>query len=472
MKKYFITFISIALIAVSCEVNEEYNRDSKYPTIVPGSGLFTNAARNLFDLMNSASVNDNVFRLYAQYWAQTTYPDESQYNQITRNIGGSIWNTLYRDVLQDLKGARANLIEEEADNLNNKLAIIEFMEVYAYSVLVDTFGDVPYSEALDFENSTPAYDDAGTIYASLIEKLNGAITSMGSGSGFEATQDPIYGGDMTKWRKAANSLRLRMALRLADVNASLAQSTAEAAAAATLITENADNFGIQYLGAAPNTNPVWVSLVQSGRNDFVAADTFIDVLNGLEDPRRQFYFETLDGEYVGGIYGSANSPASASAISDLLKAPDLIGNILTASEVHFLLSEAAARGYAVGGTQEEFYAGGIETSILEWGGTQEEIDAYLAQPSVAYATAEGDWKQKIATQKWIAMFNNGMEGWTTWRLFDQPTLNVPDGFTAEDIPTRFLYPISEATLNGEELDAAISAIGGDSQTTKLFWDVN
>merc|ERR1711977_201275 len=115
-----------------------------------------------------------------------------------------------------------------------------------------------------------------------------------------------------------------MALRLADVNASLAQSTAEAAAAATLITENADNFGIQYLGAAPNTNPVWVSLVQSGRNDFVAADTFIDVLNGLEDPRRQFYFETLDGEYVGGIYGSANSPASASAISDLLKAPDLI----------------------------------------------------------------------------------------------------------------------------------------------------
>ena len=346
------------------------------------------------------------------------------------------------------------------------------MEVYAYSVLVDTFGDVPYSEALDFENSTPAYDDAGTIYASLIEKLNGAITSMGSGSGFEATQDPIYGGDMTKWRKAANSLRLRMALRLADVNASLAQSTAEAAAAATLITENADNFGIQYLGAAPNTNPVWVSLVQSGRNDFVAADTFIDVLNGLEDPRRQFYFETLDGEYVGGIYGSANSPASASAISDLLKAPDLIGNILTASEVHFLLSEAAARGYAVGGTQEEFYAGGIETSILEWGGTQEEIDAYLAQPSVAYATAEGDWKQKIATQKWIAMFNNGMEGWTTWRLFDQPTLNVPDGFTAEDIPTRFLYPISEATLNGEELDAAISAIGGDSQTTKLFWDVN
>ena len=145
---------------------------------------------------------------------------------------------------------------------------------------------------------------------------------------------------------------------------------------------------------------------------------------------------------------------------------------MTASEVHFLLSEAAARGYAVGGTQEEFYAGGIETSILEWGGTQEEIDAYLAQPSVAYATAEGDWKQKIATQKWIAMFNNGMEGWTTWRLFDQPTLNVPDGFTAEDIPTRFLYPISEATLNGEELDAAISAIGGDSQTTKLFWDVN
>lgn len=92
-------------------------------------------------------------------------------------------------------------------------------------------------------------------------------------------------------------------------------------------------------------------------------------------------------------------------------------------------------------------------------------------PEVAYATAAGDWKQKIGSQKWIAMFNNGYEGWTTWRLFDLELDGpVVDG-VALDIPTRFLYPVSEATLNGSQYDSAASAIGGDTKTTKLFWDI-
>ena len=99
MKKYFIITLCLFLSISSCDVDESLNIDTKKPTTVPGSGLFTNATRNMFDLMNSTSVNDNVFRLYSQYFAQTTYPDESQYNQVTRNIGGSIWNTIYRDVL-------------------------------------------------------------------------------------------------------------------------------------------------------------------------------------------------------------------------------------------------------------------------------------------------------------------------------------------------------------------------------------
>lgn len=471
MKKYFITAISALFLITSCEVDEGLNRDTKNPTVVPGSALFTNATRNYFDLMQSASVNLNVFRLYAQYWAQTTYPDESQYNQVTRNIGGNIWNRLYRDVLQDLKGAREVLQEEEAADLQNKLAIIDMMEVMAYHTLVDTFGNVPYSEALDPTNSTPAYDDGSEIYDQILTQLDNAIAAMGNGSGFEATQDPIYGGDMSQWKMAANSLRLRMAMRLADVDPAKSQQLAEAAAAGDLILDNIDNFSIQYLGSAPNTNPVWVSLVQSGRNDYVAADTFIEELNDLDDPRRKFYFEPLEGEFVGGVYGSANSPSAASQIGDLLKQPDLEGAVITAAEVNFLLAEAAARGYAVGGTPEEFYNAGVEASIKEWGGTQEEVDAYLAQPEVAYATAAGDFEQKIASQKWIAMFNNGFEGWTTWRIFDEPALKAPEDMTVADIPTRFLYPVSEATLNGDELNNAQTAIGGDEKTTKIFWDV-
>lgn len=473
MKKIFLTIFCFSVLLTSCEVDEGLNIDKKNPTEVPASGLFTNATRNFFDLMQSASVNLNVWRLYAQYWAQTTYPDESQYNQIGRNIPEAIWNRIYRDVLQDLKGARETLeARENVENLQNKLAQIEFMEVYAYSVLVDTFGDVPYTEALDPTNPSPSYDDAATIYADLLSRLDAAIAQMdGSAGGFEANQDPVYNGDISLWKKAANSLRLRLAMRLADVSPGVSSSTAEAAANAPLIKENSENFAIQYLGGAPNTNPLWVALVQSGRTDFVGSNTFIDVLKQLDDPRIDEYFQTIEGEFRGGIYGTANSPAGFSLPGELLMQPDLDGDIITAAEVYFLLAEAASRGYSVGGTAEEFYNEGVIASILEWGGTMAQATAYLSQPDVAWSTASGDWKEKIAVQKWIALYNNPYEGWTTWRLLNHLPLNAPEGMTLADIPTRFLYPVSEATLNPSGYEAAASAIGGDTKTNMIFWDV-
>jgi hypothetical protein len=475
MKKTFLTIFCFSILLASCEVDEGLNIDKKNPTEVPGSGLFTNATRNFFDLMQSANVNENVFRLYSQYWAQTTYPDESQYNQITRGIGEDMWETIYRDVLQDLKGARETLTENDADNLDNKLAIIEFMEVYSYAFLVETFGNVPYTEALDPENPSPVYDDAEEIYADLLNRLDAAITQMDmSGQGFEPEQDPVYNGNMTGWVKAANSLKLRMAMRLAEANIAGvdSQSMAEEAASdmSMLILNNEYNFGIQYLGGAPNTNPVWVSLVQSGRTDFVGANTFVNVLQELNDPRLEEYFQTVGGVYKGGIYGSANSPSSFSLPGEQLYDPTLPGNVITASEVYFLLAEAAARGYNVGGTAEEYFEEGVVTSVLEWNAASEAAaEAYAAR---AWTETPGSTLGKIAYQKWIALYNNGFEGWTVYRLFDDALpFNAPPGMTLDDIPTRFLYPTSEATLNPSGYQAAASAIGGDTKTTRLFFDV-
>lgn len=126
---------------------------------------------------------------------------------------------------------------------------------------------------------------------------------------------------------------------------------------------------------------------------------------------------------------------------------------------------------SVGGSVEAYYNSAIEVSMEEWGISLTDTATYIELPEVAYATANGDWMQKIGSQKWVAMYNNGYEGWTTWRLFDLG-LNGPvvDGVTL-DIPTRFLYPVSEATLNGSQYDTAAAAIGGDFKTTKLFWDV-
>ena len=471
MRNYLLSLLCVTIVLTSCEVDESLNIDQKNPSEVPAGGLFTNALKNLGDQMNSCSVNENVFRLYAQYWAQTTYPDESQYNQVTRNIGGNIWSTMYRDVLKDLKGAKELVSNGEAPS-QAQLAIIKFMEVYAYSVLVDTFGDVPFTEALDPLNPSPVYDDAATIYSALASHLDEAIADLSSGAGFDASQDIAYGGNVAQWRQAAVSLKLRMAMRLADSNPSASQAMAESAFSAGPIVANTDNFGINYLASAPNTNPLWVSLVQSGRKDFVAANTLVDAMNPNNDPRLPTFFQMYDGAYVGGTYGNANGASSNSDLSELIKMPDFKGDLITAAEVHFLLSEAAARGYSVGGTAEAYYNSAIGVSMDEWGVSTSDAATYLALPEVAYATADGDWMQKIGSQKWVAMFNNGNEGWTTWRLFDLG-LNGPevDGVTL-DIPTRFLYPVSEATLNGSQYDNAASAIGGDSKTTKIFWDVN
>ncbi|GAB7087960.1 SusD/RagB family nutrient-binding outer membrane lipoprotein [Marinifilum fragile] len=497
MKKYIYKFgillFSLAVISACSGFDddlEERNTDTKNASEVPPGPLFTNAVLDYYYLMLNTNVNSNVFRLYSQYWAQTTYPDESQYNQTTRNIGRNMWRTLYRDVLKDLDGAKVSInnavlpgvnpVSEEAIR-DNKLACIKIIEVLAYSNLVDLFGDVPYTDALDIENPEPSYDDAATVYSNILTELDNAIDMISTGYGGLDANDPIYGGNMSNWLKYANSLKLRLALRLADVNPSVAQATAEEAISNTLISSNADNFKIDYMPLSPNTNPLWVDLVQSGRKDFVAANHLVDYMNAQNDPRRSVYFTLYDGSYKGGIYGTANSYSKNSHIGDLFHDPELEGVLMSYAEVEFLLAEAAERGYTVTGTAEDHYNAAVLASMAEWGVDGTEASTFLAQPEVAYTTATGDWKVKIGSQKWISLFNNGFEGWTTYRLLDFgilkgfPIFDDDDnliGYEDPEVPVRFLYPIEEATLNGTEYDAAAAAIGGDEMDTKLFWDIN
>jgi len=483
MKKYLYK-LSILLLVVSffgCDLNsqlEEFNVDTKNPSEVPGEPLFTNGAREMFDLLINTNVNTNVDRLYAQYWAQTTYPDESQYNQVTRNIGRNMWRTLYRNTLKDISGAKEiislqeTVTPAEEATKNNKLAVIDITEVFAYSTLVDLFGNVPYTEALDIDDPAPKYDDAASIYTAIIAQLNAAITSIDPANVGFGNADPIYNGDMAKWLAMANSLKLRLALRLADADPATSKTLAEQAASG-VIADNGGNFGIQYTDASPNTNPLWVDLVASGRLDFIPSATLVDYMNNVNDPRRPIYFSDASGSYTGGVYGDANSANAFSQVGDIIKEPDLLGTILSYSETEFLLAEAIERGYAVGGTAEEHYNAAIKASMSEWGVSSTDADAYLLEADVAYSTAPGAWKQKIGSQKWLAMYNMPMEGWTAWRLLDFTGIFVaPPGMTLADIPNRFIYPIEEAVLNGSELDAASSAIGGDLKSTKIFWDKN
>lgn len=474
MKKIIVLGFAFLTI-LSCEDLTELNKDIKNPEEVPGGALFANATKDLFDFMTEPNVNVNNFRLWAQQWAQTTYADESNYELVERNVNGAAWNRLYAEVIRDLREAKGAIDEDRFlsdDAKNAQKAMAEVLEVFAFHVLVDIFGDIPYTEALT-EDVTPAYEDDAAIYTDLLSRLDAAISNL-SGDSDMGSYDLVYGGDADKWRLFANSLKLRMAIRLADVNSGVSETLAEQAVADGVFTSNADNFQLAYQASTPNTNPLWVSLIQSGRSDYIAASTIVDPMKALDDPRLPYYFRDTYGapaEFLGGVYGDNNAYNAFSHPGTLQEDPTWPGVIMSYWEVAFLLADAAERGYNVGGTAEEFYNAGIEASILYWGGSQTEADAYIANPDVAYTTAPGTPFERIALQKWIALYDQGFEAWSTVRFYDHPDMPLA-ALSSLPTPSRYTYPVTEYSLNEQNVQTARSAMGGDALDGKVFWDVN
>jgi hypothetical protein len=481
MRKLILT-VFITCIFIACDDRlEDLNKPTKAAVVAPAETLFANGVNEMFYMMNNSNTNINVFRLYAQYWAQTTYPDESQYNMVTRRNPDNFWRGAYRDALKDLDEA-ATVTNETWESLgiteaekNNRLAIIDFCKAYIYTTLVDAFGAVPYEESLNQDILQPSYQSGQEVYDAVIADLDAAIGMIDPSAGsWPESQDIVYEGDTEAWLKFANSLKLKLAVTISDVNSGKAGSMVAEAVTAGVFAGNEDNAGVTYLDAFPNTHPVHEDLVQSGRDDYVVANTIVDIMNNLSDPRLPIYAQPLeDGTFEGGVYGTNNTFALASHIGEPFYQPDREGLILSYSEVQFLLAEAAERGFTTGMTAAEHYEEGIRSSMEYWGVEEGDIDAYLANPNVAYATAPGDWKQKIGVQHWLSLYDRGFEGWTVWRRLDFTGFNTPPLLTYEDIPERFIFPIEEATLNKENLTEAIQMIGGDdSAQTHVFWDVN
>src|SRR5690606_34883339 len=246
--KRVIVFLTIFSFLSCADSLDGLNVDRKNATSAAADAFFGNATKELSDRINGFTTG----KLFAQHVTQVTYPVESNYQIVNARTADGLWVGLYRDVLKDLYECEAVIQstppigEAGAIQQANQLAMVEILRVYAYSLLVETFGNVPYTEAMDFDNTVPKYDDGLTIYTDLINRLSAAINSIDiSGAGF-GSYDLIYdNGDpgtaplaMSRWKKFGNSLKLRMGLRVIDADPALGKTAAEEAIAGGVFASN------------------------------------------------------------------------------------------------------------------------------------------------------------------------------------------------------------------------------------------
>jgi len=475
MKKLILIALLLGT-TISCEDFEGWNVDTKNPAKVPPAFLVTAAQQDLFQQMVGMSVNSNTFGMMVQNWGQATYQDEANYLFRERDVGNAFWRRHYRDMLNDLQEAKRLITEESieaADIQKNQLAMIEIMSIFSWHIMVDTYGDIPYTEALKGNaNLVPVYDNDEDIYPDLFNRLDAAMnaldTSVGAGNVGEG--DLVYHGDPTSWMKFANSLKLRMALRIADANSTLAAAMATEAMSG-VFESNADNAAYPFEVSPPNNNPNWATLVQSGRDDYLMTEQFVDMIVPLNDPRTTVFMKDNVQPYVGAVYGENSAFVDFSHLGEYLHVPETEGIVLDYAEVCFLLAEAVERGF-IGGDAEMYYNAGITASIDYFTHGEGDAATYMAQPSVAYATAGSTWKEVIGNQKYLALYGRGFEAWSSWRMLDYPNTFTRPPISELPVPRRYYYPNNEPQLNGDNYEAASSAMGGDELHSRVFWDIN
>lgn len=479
-KLSYLFYIPVLLLASACTKNiNQLDIDPKSAVTVPAASLFLAGEKNLSDNATSPGGGLDPFRNFAQTWTECTYITEARYILTAYDAPDNWWNYLYGaankvGVLSNFYNAKSLFptYAGSADILKNDLIITDIMEIYTYYLLVNTYGNIPYTQAESRSIPFPKYDDAKTIYTDLLSRLDTCIADIDTSAAAMGKEDVIYNGKASAWKKFAATLKLKMAMLLADTDPSTAGKKVQEAVAAGVFTSNADDAKFPYDGSnVTNSNPIWQAAINSGRHDNCPASTLVNAMVAWNDPRLPLYFTTApDGTYKGGVPGTGNSYPTLSTYSNQVLAQTLPGDLLDYAETEFLLAEAVERGFNAGGTAEQHYDNAVTASIEYWGGSASDAATYLAQPGVAYSTAAGDYKQKIGYQKWIALWNRGWDAWTEIRRLGQPNINAnPPVGAITPMPLRFWYPLTEQSANPTNYAAAVGAMGSDQVTTKLFW---
>lgn len=437
--------------------------------------LLTATSKITADAYWGADNNFNSSLLIVQHWAKIQYTEPDRYI-FSNSSFTSLWNTLYSQSITNLN----TIIQlAEAQQNNNYKGVALVLRSWAFQLLTDQYGDIPYKQAGTInEYLTPAYDSQKDVYFGLLDDLKEAQAALDP-AGKAIGGDLIYKGNIALWKKFANSLRLRIALRIADREPEKAKGVLAdiAAEGGAFISDNAEIAQLIYFDS-PNQNPA--SAWFDTRDDYRVSKTITDKLAQLNDPRLAVYASKTQAAtptgYVGIPNGLTNGDANNLGFAKTSRpgtyfiAPHAPAVIISYAEVLFSRAEAAARGF----TSEDaadLYTQAIKVSLRQYAIAEPDIETYITQPALTYNPSE--YKKSIGEQKWIALYGQGLEAFAEWRRLDYPTLQpAVAGVLNGQIPLRFIYPGTEQALNQQNYKTAVSSQGADLLTTKLWFDVN
>lgn len=513
IKQFVIAMAAGIIILPSCTKDyQDKNTNPDAITSVTPNLLLPGIIRtNIYQILGESWGLGNIV---IQHTAKIQFVSEDRYIWGERN---GIWNTVYNSA----RDVQLLLAQAEASNAPNYKGVALILRAWMFSILTDSYGNVPYSESLAGTGILqPKYDSQEAVYEGILNDLTVANSILNTSAG-SIVGDIIYSGNITKWKKLANSLRLRYLMRISNKKnvAADMQAIINDPATYPVFTDpgdwsqgtefflgggdHGDNAVVQFLTAAPNQFSLYTTR-QGSFDEFRLSKTLGDTLIKFNDPRIQVFAQFTDS------YGATNNlnPASQSApisaaayvgVPNGLNEVDAleynggsrnmsrighifykgsaetqkgiygaVGYIMGYPELQFILAEAVQKGLVnTGNTAQWHYEEGIKGAFI-YAGSDMPAD-YLSRTGVAYN--ENNALQLIGTQKWISLFFTGLEAWFDWRRTGYPALMAGrDNVNEGKIPVRFIYPVSEQNLNGASRDAAVAAQGADDYNTKVWWD--
>ncbi|MBL7769631.1 MAG: SusD/RagB family nutrient-binding outer membrane lipoprotein [Flavipsychrobacter sp.] len=510
----------VALGLSGCTKNfEKINTDANsLSTVGPNEYpyMFANALMSPTLSPDNFEVGEGtVGSIYSQFFSQAAQSFPTDRYVVVQNWMPSVWNPVYISSAPQLKTIMENTDPQSAEN-----ALANIWWVWMFHRVTDYFGPVPYFDAASGKTSV-AYTPQDSIYFDFFTRLTSAVNVLKTHTGkkpfgnfdllYSKKADPV-----SAWIKFANTLRLRLALRVSKAAPDLAKREAEAAVTAGVMTtidddaympKNKINYS-EYNGLA----------VTAGWDDLRMSAAMASILKGYNDPRLPVYFQpaVATGEYAGvrnGLYTSEKILAINSrlynsnlgtkwitwnpATNRWVTNYDVPQNIMHAAEAYFLKAEGALNGWNMGGSAQDLYTAGITTSMQQWGitnstvvsnyieseATPTALNDYFNSPAVndypiKFSGSADMQRKQIAQQKWLALFPDGMEGWAEVRRSGYPKLyNIihsenPD-ITENQFIRRMPFLTTESQTNSAAVTNAVQMLGGaDKVTTPLWWDKN